>query len=128
MKKLTLPRLFRSRWLKALRSGRYKQGTGALHQPRSNRYCCLGVAARECGVSKQDLDGHSNINDLVESGAIEKTSILARALTLFSKPCHKSSLRTNFVDDLIVMNDGQTGHRSNFCQIADHIEQNTRPV
>ena len=33
------------KWLKALESGRYKQGTGCLCDSRGN-HCCLGVAAR----------------------------------------------------------------------------------
>lgn len=30
------------RWVQALRSGQYKQGTDALH-PSADTYCCLGV-------------------------------------------------------------------------------------
>jgi len=33
------------RWLKALESGDFKQGRGALYNRDSNTYCCLGVAA-----------------------------------------------------------------------------------
>lgn len=32
----------KARWLEALRSGRYRQGLGAL-RPSSTRFCCLGV-------------------------------------------------------------------------------------
>ncbi len=32
----------KSKWIKALRSGKYKQGKGAL-RPTTNTYCCLGV-------------------------------------------------------------------------------------
>ena len=31
------------KWVKALRSGKYKQGTNVLHNTRNNTYCCLGV-------------------------------------------------------------------------------------
>jgi len=31
------------KWIRALRSGKYVQGTGALHRT-SNTFCCLGVA------------------------------------------------------------------------------------
>lgn len=32
-------------WIRALRSGRFEQGTGVLHQDgKDDRYCCLGVA------------------------------------------------------------------------------------
>lgn len=31
------------KWVAALRSGKYKQGKGALHQKTGNKFCCLGV-------------------------------------------------------------------------------------
>ena len=34
----------KTKWIKALRSGQYKQGQGALY--RNGRYCCLGVLCR----------------------------------------------------------------------------------
>lgn len=40
------------KWVKALRSGKYKQGTGALENT-PGRYCCLGVA---CKVFIPDKD------------------------------------------------------------------------
>jgi hypothetical protein len=40
------------RLVKALRSGKYKQGKHALHNIRTNRYCCLGVACEISGVVK----------------------------------------------------------------------------
>lgn len=33
----------KARWLKALRSGDYQQGKGALHIQDKHAYCCLGV-------------------------------------------------------------------------------------
>jgi hypothetical protein len=47
-----LPKVFKKQWLKALKSGDYKQGTGSLISRNSNQentYCCLGVAAHMCG-------------------------------------------------------------------------------
>lgn len=37
------------KWVKALRSGDYKQGTYRLHNKKDNTYCCLGVL---CDVLK----------------------------------------------------------------------------
>lgn len=34
------------RWAKALRSGRFKQGSFNLYNPNDNTYCCLGVACK----------------------------------------------------------------------------------
>lgn len=39
----------KAKWLEALRSGEYKQGTG--HLNRGRRYCCLGVL---CEVAIQE--------------------------------------------------------------------------
>ena len=39
----------RKRWIKALRSGKYKQGYGCLGNTKSG-YCCLGVGAKVCDV------------------------------------------------------------------------------
>jgi len=36
-------------WIKALESGRYKQGTGYLR--KDDRYCCLGVACEVSGLN-----------------------------------------------------------------------------
>ena len=41
---------FQKLWLKALRSGKFKQGKNALN--RNSHYCCLGVA---CEVFKEHL-------------------------------------------------------------------------
>lgn len=33
----------KKRWVEALRSGKYKQGKGCLHDEVHDTYCCLGV-------------------------------------------------------------------------------------
>jgi hypothetical protein len=40
---IEMPKKLLTKWLKALRSGKYKQGLGSLHDPDGNTYCCLGV-------------------------------------------------------------------------------------
>lgn len=43
-------------WVNALRSGKYTQGVGCLHDFNKNTFCCLGVAcevARENGVQME---------------------------------------------------------------------------
>lgn len=42
---IRLPKTFKSKWTKALRSGKYKQGNDYLQDSEGN-YCCLGVACR----------------------------------------------------------------------------------
>src|ERR1044072_871955 len=38
-----LPKEIKEKWLKALRGGRYRQGTGQLKNEMNGSYCCLGV-------------------------------------------------------------------------------------
>lgn len=45
-----LPKAFKNKWIKALRSGDYKQGKLKLYNKEFDSYCCLGVAAYLCGV------------------------------------------------------------------------------
>lgn len=44
-----LPIEFKKKWIAALRSGKYKQGTRGLYTLHGNSYCCLGVAAKVLG-------------------------------------------------------------------------------
>lgn len=62
MKRYRLPKEFTEKWLKALRSGKYEQGTFKLYKEEDNSYCCLGVAGNICGVSNRSM----NHKDIVE--------------------------------------------------------------
>ena len=95
----------KSKWIKALRSGKYKQGFGRLKQRNDTNhrpeYCCLGVLRELMPVEYQELSSRS-------------------ALTL-----HKSQLRLADVsykvqDTLVSMNDSW---HNTFNEIADYIEQ-----
>lgn len=52
-----LPKRFKEKWIKALRSGKYKQTDGALYDKKEDGYCCLGVAGSICGVPDKTLIG-----------------------------------------------------------------------
>lgn len=63
----------KDRWVKALISGRYKQGNGVLYDSARKSYCCLGV---ECVVNrrvkkhaKMVLDGIGLPNQLFNDDA-----------------------------------------------------------
>jgi hypothetical protein len=49
----------KAKWVKALRSGEYKQGTS--HLKTEGRYCCLGVLA-ECAGVAWDMKGNPMMN------------------------------------------------------------------
>jgi hypothetical protein len=50
-----LPRRFRNKLVRALRSGRYTQTNGVMRDPLENAYDVLGVAHRIAGVPKQSI-------------------------------------------------------------------------
>ncbi|MEB0262874.1 hypothetical protein [Mucilaginibacter sp. 10I4] len=109
-----LPKAFATKWVEALRSGEYKQGTGYLsfiYRDSASkveiRYCCLGVACSMVGIPDNLLKiefvlPHFNmpkelIGDRVENGLVQ--------------------ILTN-------MNDREGG--KSFLEIADWIEANVQ--
>jgi hypothetical protein len=63
-----LPPAFKKRWIKALLSGKYKQGVDRLKRKQDGqiKHCCLGVAAELCGIDPSPkasyLIGYKNIS------------------------------------------------------------------
>lgn len=47
----------RDKWCLGLRSGEFEQGSGYLYLEDGNHYCCLGVLARQKGLSNDQLNG-----------------------------------------------------------------------
>lgn len=47
----------KAKWVKALMSGKYKQGHGALYAPKDGSFCCLGVLCVVAGAKPMELDG-----------------------------------------------------------------------
>lgn len=52
-----LPKVFKRKWVAALRSGEFKQGISNLYSKVDNTFCCLGVAENICGTTLQSLHG-----------------------------------------------------------------------
>lgn len=55
----------KARWIKALRSGEYKQGTGKL-KSKQNDFCCLGVL---CDLHSKET-GEDWIDNLYHTGTL----------------------------------------------------------
>lgn len=92
----------KSKWLEALRSGKYIQTKTALK--RGNGYCCLGVL---CDVVEPDMwkgDTHRDVTSLPDLDLREHVGLDYEDATKLSE-----------------MND--TGGKS-FSEIADYIEAN----
>lgn len=97
-----LPKDFKKKWVKALRSGKYKQGKYYLYAG-DGTYCCLGVAGIVNGCSIESMKG--------QSGTMEK---IYREVT--PVPLSYGEIQT-----LTGMNDS---YGKTFEEIADYIEQN----
>lgn len=122
--KLKDKKKIRARWVKMLRSGKYKQGQGKLHQttPGGDMFCCLGVLcelAVKCGVVTETVDttypdyhchNYGNQINFLPSEVVSWSGLLSR-----SGQC---SLPTN-CSHLSTLNDQGTS----FEKIADLIEK-----
>ena len=45
---MKLTKKIKTKWIAALRSGKYKQVTGTLYDPKTKGFCCLGVLEHIC--------------------------------------------------------------------------------
>ena len=93
-----------TKWIKALRSGRYKQGRGALviFKDSESCYCCLGVAEKVCKMP-ENFDGRLTGSTVTYPELSAWLEITARQ-----------------EERLIRMNDKL---QKNFSEIADYIEK-----
>lgn len=107
----------KTKWLKALRSGEYKQTTGSLRE-KGNAFCCLGVL---CDLYARETEG---VSEYVKSGHgwCFKGKYGDRAGTiLLSEVREWSGLLRPQEYDLITLNDARNW---GFDRIADYIEKN----
>jgi hypothetical protein len=96
----------KTKWLKALRSGRYKQGNSELLNDRGS-YCCLGVLAKVQGAKK---------NEILHCGYL--TDDLAK---------YAAGIKIKSQHLLAKFNDGNPDSSTvvkSFKEIADYIEKN----
>jgi len=97
------------KWTEALRSGKYKQGTGALR--KKDAYCCLGVLC-----------------DLVDPEAWKcrdgKYTFMHQNLYLPDNLIKELGIAALLENYLVDMNDGQEGEtKRSFLEIAEYLEQ-----
>lgn len=113
-----MEKALKEKWLKALRSGRYKQTRKALKRQSENgdcRYCCLGVLCDVSGEGKWVELGCREIRYTFVDGT------MAGALSPEFKKRHGIPLKT--MNLLIAMNDD---NGMSFEEIADWIETNIK--
>lgn len=114
------------KWVKALRSGKYKQGRGALCE--DEKYCCLGVlceVAIKDGVKlkKEDSEYSKGYISYSGYGSTLPPKVLKYADMKKDAPVGiiEDHLATDLEDELIYLNDTQ---KYSFKKIADFIEKN----
>ncbi len=105
-----------TKWVKALRSGEYKQGYGRLHDIGSKGYCCLGVL---CKMYEKD---YVEIGEHLTDGFTLPFSMM-KDFQISNHTCRQTkgiAIGKEQYDSLAVANDN---HES-FANIADWIEKN----
>lgn len=108
-----LPKVFKRRWIAALRSGKFKQTESNLYDSSENAYCCLGVAGVVCKVNTKILDQKGYPYTLPLSAQKKyPNALLGKANKL--------------AEHLAELNDSpaKTGKRRGFKTIATWIEKN----
>ena len=100
-----MKRELKSKWIKALRSGKYKQGKGRLK--KNGKFCCLGVL-RDV-VNPKDRRG--------ENGMLSP-----KQLDEFGLTDNKQNFLASRNDGLGMQNPDRL--QWNFNQIADYIQAN----
>lgn len=99
--KTILTKKLKQKWIKALRSGKYKQGDASLHEISGNTYCCLGVL--------QEIDNIICVGNSYLEGDNARSCV--RGLTMQKQ------------ERLADMNDGGF----TFAEISDWIEKKVNP-
>jgi len=102
------------KWVEALRSGEYKQGTCRLYTKETNSYCCLGVLNKIMSKKYTAIDREATLDKTIH----------------FNDPF---GLMKTLETDLVGLNDSGfwgdegSGHKAdplNFNEIADIIQIN----
>lgn len=106
----------KKKWLRALRSGRYKQGTANLKVKKDGKleYCCLGVL---CAAAREPMTAMRSTETLIRY----VTSKDNLGSTFSTRLLKKFGLTIEQHNELTGMNDLQG---KSFDEIADYIEDN----
>lgn len=125
MEDVRLPKKFKAKWIKALKSGKYKQGEGQLCNSDAfgnESFCCIGVACRLQHPRFEQTAGLVSKKNYDYVGSVENNKI-----PKILKGSHVT-LDSDFnpvVKKLVSMNDGVNGEtKKTFTQIANWIAKN----
>lgn len=112
----------KAKWIAALRSGSYQQGTETLRA--KNKYCCLGVLCDVDGAEWRERSPASHVFIALGMGDAE----------LEGNYCNEIGISKEEQDLLMAMNDGTANSREaakwgiesrrhTFAEIADWVEE-----
>ena len=111
------------KWVKALRSGKYKQGRERLHKvdaSNHHKYCCLGVLCELAEVTKEKVGDGFQYNGMAAVLPLE-------VMKLTGMKDEAGDFSGEYF--LTEFNDGAGGApKKNFKEIADIIEKNWRKL
>lgn len=107
VKDVKLPKAFKNKWIKALRSGEYSQTKRKLQD--KDGYCCLGVA---CRIIHPYM--HFGTSGLITKQNIKVPKLLKGVAEKSDKMFNPVVAKLTFMND-----DGKS-----FKQIANYIEKN----
>jgi hypothetical protein len=107
----------KNKWVRALRSGQYKQAVNTLYDPYSKGFCCLGVL--EHIVLKGNVEQEVCHFDQTMDFRCEPSAAFWASIGVDKK---KSS---EMISNLICLNDDT---RAPFSDIATYIEDNVKGV
>lgn len=118
-----LPAEFKAEWIKALRSGKYKQGRGYLKIDGS--YCCLGVSCIVAGIDPEIIEGSENPESPYHNGYELISNLPERVQNNVPFILRDNNEESDIINTLTKMNDG-VGNcpQRSFNEIADYIEKN----
>lgn len=102
------------KWIRALRSGKYKKGTRVLHCEEDNSYCCLGVA-NKCLNLNETSSGYL-------SNTYERIGLFGSSGYIINN--YKFPRGTELYGSLVQMNDSRISHK----KIAEFLEKNPELV
>jgi hypothetical protein len=117
---MKMPIELKDKWVKALRSGKYKQGRGILYNPEEKSFCCLGVLEHIC------LDGNVELCTSCAGQVLHPTNFRAVPSREFYD---EYGIDINeIMGRLVQMNDGHGAKPkpSSFKTIANYIVKNIK--
>lgn len=124
-KQYQLPREFGEKWVKALRSGEYKQGRQKLGNCEIG-YCCIGLGGVLCGATDEMYTSSEGVAGYINNNSAYKPSRIPEdVLQRIPKELRGTGYENPLVQQLSTMND-KLGY--SFPEIADWIEKNVEFV